>query len=118
LFSKCQELCHSTFCRDCQVFNEGIKCHRGQTAIKPKFQCLQTLRMCFFLCKRAHECGHAVNHWCHNDGKCPPCTHTVFKMCVGEHRSFYVKNAFFFINYFLTNIYFVLGFMSCQDSML
>ncbi|CAM4966857.1 unnamed protein product [Rotaria socialis] len=84
----CKELCHFNFCLNCSLFDQEIKCNCGETVIKPQSTCLKTLRMCFFSCKQAHECGHSANHWCHNDGECPPCTHAVPKMCVGEHMSF------------------------------
>ncbi|CAF4616497.1 unnamed protein product [Rotaria socialis] len=60
----CKELCHFNFCRNCSLVDQEIK---------------------------SHECGHSANHWCHNDGECPPCTHAVPKMCVGEHMSFDVQ---------------------------
>ncbi|CAF3181626.1 unnamed protein product [Rotaria socialis] len=59
-----KELCHFNFCLNCSLFDQEIK---------------------------SHECGHSANHWCHNDGECPPCTHAVPKMCVGEHMSFDVQ---------------------------
>ncbi|CAF4428913.1 unnamed protein product, partial [Rotaria sp. Silwood2] len=85
---KCKELCHFNFCRDCSLFDQKIKCHCGETVIKPKSKCLKTLRICYFSCKRTHECGYPANHWCYYDGECPPCTHSVSKMCVGEHVPF------------------------------
>ncbi|CAF5111635.1 unnamed protein product, partial [Rotaria sp. Silwood1] len=70
------------------LFCLEIKCHCGETVLKPKSKCFKILRKCYFSCKRAHECGHPANHWCYNDDKCPPCTHPVSKLCVGEHMSF------------------------------
>jgi len=60
--------------------------------------CSWDLRICFFSCKRAHECDHPATRWCHDDGECPPCIYPVSKMCVGEHMSFDVKNPFYFLS--------------------
>ncbi|CAF2705609.1 unnamed protein product [Rotaria sp. Silwood2] len=95
---KCKELCHFNFCHTCSLFDQEIKCHCDETVLKPKSKCFKILQKCYFSCKRAHECGHPANHWCHNDDECPPCTHPVSKMCVGEHMSFDVKNLFYFLS--------------------
>ncbi|CAF1054607.1 unnamed protein product [Adineta ricciae] len=82
----CEELCHKNPCRKCpiNVYDE-LSCRCGQTVLQPPIECGTKPPSCNYKCNRTHACDHPVYHSCHNDDECPPCTHLVSKMCVGEH---------------------------------
>ncbi|CAF0842233.1 unnamed protein product [Adineta steineri] len=83
---QCEELCHKGFCRKCPVNSyDELTCHCGQTILQPPIACGTQPPACNYKCNRPHTCDHPVYHSCHNESECPPCTHLVSKMCVGEH---------------------------------
>lgn len=41
---------------------------------------------CDQLCTRDHTCDHPVQHNCHSDENCPPCTAFTEKYCFGGHE--------------------------------
>jgi transcriptional repressor NF-X1 len=97
-FSKCEELCHKNFCRQCPINSyDELTCRCGQTVLQPPIACGTKPPICNYKCNRVHTCDHPVYHSCHIEDECPPCTHLVSKMCVGEHTlRNNVRNEFLF----------------------
>lgn len=86
IYSTCEELCHKNPCRKCPInIYDELSCRCGQTVIQPPIECGTKPPTCNYKCNRTHACDHPVYHSCHNEEECPPCTHLVTKMCVGEH---------------------------------
>jgi hypothetical protein len=97
-FSKCEELCHKIFCRKCPVNSyDELACRCGRTIIQPPIECGTQPPSCNYQCTRAHACDHPVYHSCHNEDECPPCTHLVSKICVGDHT---MRNSVRYLFYF------------------
>lgn len=84
---KCEELCHKGPCPRCLVasFEERI-CECGQTVQYPPIRCGTKPLECTHVCTRQHDCLHPVNHSCHWEEKCPPCSYLTSKMCMGNHE--------------------------------
>lgn len=83
---KCPEVCHTGNCPPCwNVSWEELTCHCGHTVKYPPIQCGDTIPVCDQPCKRQHDCNHPVNHTCHSDNECPPCTQLTYRPCYGGH---------------------------------
>ena len=78
----CQENCHTGNCHTCHnVSFSELTCHCGAAVIYPPVPCGTRPPDCAEPCRREHPCGHPVNHSCHSDTNCPPCTHLTNKTC-------------------------------------
>lgn len=79
----CQETCHLGQCGDCvNIGWDELRCHCGQSVLYPPIACGARPPVCHKPCRRAHNCGHPVNHECHDDTeKCAPCTIFVERKC-------------------------------------
>ncbi|CAO4368996.1 unnamed protein product [Caenorhabditis nigoni] len=82
----CENVCHAGQCRPClqASFDEQF-CHCGHTVRMPPIPCGARLPVCSQPCARPHSCDHPVNHKCHGEHNCPPCTHLTDKTCYGGH---------------------------------
>ena len=65
---------------------DELTCHCGAEIVYPPIPCGTRPPACSRPCARIHPCGHPVNHDCHSDEVCPPCTFLMEKLCVGEHE--------------------------------
>uniref|UniRef100_A0A1I7XJW4 R3H domain-containing protein n=1 Tax=Heterorhabditis bacteriophora TaxID=37862 RepID=A0A1I7XJW4_HETBA len=52
----------------------------------PPIPCGSSLPECDEPCARPHSCTHPVNHNCHGELSCPPCTFLVDRHCYGMHE--------------------------------
>lgn len=86
-FHKCLEPCHPGYCPPCLMsgFNE-LTCHCGAAVLDPPIPCGTPPPECEKPCSRTHPCSHPVNHTCHREADCPPCTYLTKKTCMGEHK--------------------------------
>ncbi|KAJ7381293.1 Transcriptional repressor NF-X1 [Desmophyllum pertusum] len=86
-YHKCLEPCHPGYCPPCLMsgFDE-LSCHCGATVLYPPVPCGTPPPECNKPCSRNHACPHPVNHECHSDVTCAPCTALTKKKCMGEHE--------------------------------
>jgi transcriptional repressor NF-X1 len=84
---KCELLCHKGPCQRCLIasFEERI-CDCGQTVQYPPIRCGTKPIECNKPCAREHDCLHPINHNCHWEPNCPPCSYLTSKMCMGQHE--------------------------------
>ncbi|XP_031548805.1 transcriptional repressor NF-X1-like [Actinia tenebrosa] len=83
----CDEPCHRGYCPPCFMTSfEELSCHCGATVLFPPIPCGTPPPDCTKPCSRQHPCSHQVNHLCHNEEVCPPCTVLTKKMCSGNHE--------------------------------
>lgn len=83
---QCEEKCHMGNCPPCKnVSFDELTCHCGASVIYPPVHCGTRPPECKELCTRRHPCDHPVQHRCHNDEVCPPCTVLTVKWCYGKH---------------------------------
>ena len=84
---RCEDLCHKGPCQRCLIasFDERI-CECGSTVQYPPIRCGAQPLECNKPCSREHNCLHPVNHSCHWEEQCPPCTYLTSKMCMGNHE--------------------------------
>ncbi|PFX24867.1 Transcriptional repressor NF-X1 [Stylophora pistillata] len=84
---QCLESCHPGYCPPCLMsgFDE-LKCYCGATVLYPPIPCGTSPPECEKPCSRIHACHHPVNHTCHSDEICPPCTMLTNKKCMGDHE--------------------------------
>lgn len=66
-------------------FDERV-CDCGKTVQYPPIRCGTKPLDCPNQCARQHDCLHPINHNCHWEAKCPPCSHLTSKMCMGNHE--------------------------------
>jgi transcriptional repressor NF-X1 len=86
---RCRLNCHAGPCPPCLEIAslEEIRCRCGKTVIEPPIPCgYPTVPDCWEQCSVPRECGHPADHYCHEDGPCPPCVTLVQKMCLGGHK--------------------------------
>jgi transcriptional repressor NF-X1 len=83
----CDQLCHKGNCMKCTTssYNEW-SCHCGNTVVLPPIKCGTKLPDCPHPCDRKRECEHPVQHSCHSEDTCPPCSFLTAKMCMGNHE--------------------------------
>ncbi|EDO45870.1 predicted protein [Nematostella vectensis] len=83
----CLELCHRGYCPPCYMTGyDEVTCHCGATILYPPIPCGTPPPNCPYPCSRQHSCSHPVNHSCHSEEVCPPCTALTQKMCAGGHE--------------------------------
>ncbi|CAB3401541.1 unnamed protein product [Caenorhabditis bovis] len=83
----CEHICHAGNCPRClQASFEEQYCHCGKTVRMPPIACGQKPPECVEKCARPHPCDHPVNHNCHSEVICPPCTVLTKKWCYGKHE--------------------------------
>lgn len=83
---KCPEVCHTGNCPPCwNVSWEELSCHCGHTVKYPPIQCGDQIPQCDRPCSRVHNCNHPVEHTCHSNDECPPCTKLTYRPCFGGH---------------------------------
>ncbi|XP_078378356.1 transcriptional repressor NF-X1-like [Oculina patagonica] len=86
-YHKCLEPCHLGYCPPCLLSGfEELTCHCGSAVLYPPIPCGTLPPDCNKPCSRTHACSHSVNHSCHSEETCPPCTALTKKMCMGEHE--------------------------------
>ncbi|XP_075242842.1 protein shuttle craft-like isoform X2 [Convolutriloba macropyga] len=84
---QCQENCHRGNCDRCWQFGfDDLSCHCGRSSIPAPVACGTDPPTCDFPCMRPHPCGHAPQHTCHSEEKCPPCPVLIEAPCVGGHQ--------------------------------
>ncbi|XP_070566211.1 transcriptional repressor NF-X1-like [Ptychodera flava] len=84
---KCEEPCHPGNCEQCwQTGFDELACHCGATILFPPIPCGTRVPECGRLCVREHDCEHPVQHSCHSEEQCPPCTFLVKRQCMGKHE--------------------------------
>ncbi|XP_078656238.1 transcriptional repressor NF-X1-like isoform X1 [Branchiostoma floridae x Branchiostoma belcheri] len=84
---KCEQPCHRGNCEPCwQTSFEELYCHCGASVLFPPVPCGTHPPECHRMCSRQHGCSHPVQHTCHSDDKCPPCTFLVQRRCMGQHE--------------------------------
>ena len=83
----CDQLCHKGNCMKCSTssYHEWV-CHCGSTVVFPPIKCGTKLPDCPQPCDRQRECEHPVQHACHSEDTCPPCSFLTAKMCMGNHE--------------------------------
>ena len=86
-YHKCLEPCHPGYCPPCLMsgFDE-LTCHCGATVLYPPIPCGTLPPECNKPCSRTHACSHPINHGCHSEEECPPCTFLTKKRCMGDHE--------------------------------
>ncbi|RWS25977.1 Protein shuttle craft-like protein [Leptotrombidium deliense] len=83
----CIEPCHKGVCPPCwNVRWEDLTCFCGAAIKVPPIACGTKPPECNRTCNRNHNCHHPVDHTCHNEAECPPCTNMVTKLCFGGHE--------------------------------
>lgn len=65
---------------------EELTCECGTNVLYPPIRCGTKPPACDQPCPRGHPCEHPVNHNCHSDPNCPPCTVLTRKFCYGQHE--------------------------------
>ncbi|XP_035689265.1 LOW QUALITY PROTEIN: transcriptional repressor NF-X1-like [Branchiostoma floridae] len=84
---RCEQPCHRGNCEPCwQTSFEELYCHCGASVLFPPVPCGTPPPECHRMCSRQHSCEHQVQHTCHSDDKCPPCTFLVQRKCMGQHE--------------------------------
>ncbi|KAG9391917.1 NF-X1 type zinc finger [Carpediemonas membranifera] len=83
---RCPLPCHTGACPPCSevVSTQTWTCACGRTHVPPPIRCGDVMPQCPHPCPRRRECGHPVDHGCH-EGQCPPCTARVPRVCAGGH---------------------------------
>lgn len=83
---KCPEVCHPGPCQSCwNVSWQELSCTCGGETILPPISCGTKVPACGRTCNRVHDCDHPVDHTCHQDASCPPCTYGTTRSCFGDH---------------------------------
>ena len=86
-YHKCWEPCHPGYCPPCLMSGfEELTCRCGATVLYPPIPCGTRPPECDKPCSRTHPCSHPVNHTCHSEEECPPCTYLTKKKCMGDHE--------------------------------
>ncbi|CAH1239141.1 NFX1 [Branchiostoma lanceolatum] len=84
---KCEQPCHRGNCQPCwQTSFEELYCQCGASVLFPPVPCGTPPPECHRMCSRQHSCTHPVQHTCHSDDRCPPCTFLVQRKCMGQHE--------------------------------
>ncbi|XP_077978274.1 transcriptional repressor NF-X1-like isoform X2 [Glandiceps talaboti] len=84
---KCEEPCHGGNCEQCwQTGFDELTCYCGAEILFPPIPCGTRPPECSRACTRQHDCDHAIQHTCHSEEKCPPCTFLVERQCMGRHE--------------------------------
>nr|XP_019928790.2 transcriptional repressor NF-X1 [Crassostrea gigas]XP_019928791.2 transcriptional repressor NF-X1 [Crassostrea gigas]XP_034309218.1 transcriptional repressor NF-X1 [Crassostrea gigas] len=84
---RCEEPCHRGNCPPCLMASfDELPCHCGAEIMYPPIPCGARPPECHQLCNRVHACDHDVQHRCHSDENCPPCTALTEKWCMGKHE--------------------------------
>lgn len=85
---KCAEVCHPGSCPTCwNVSWQELSCACGAEVLLPPIACGAQVPACRRPCTRRHACNHPVDHTCHQDASCPPCTYGMARACFGKHTT-------------------------------